>query len=69
MQENSGFYLINRMENNPNIVEITRNIDLHIANKLKEVRTTKKITQSELAKKIGITFQQLQKYDWGKTLL
>ena len=39
--------------------------DRHIGQKLKAIRTVKDITQEELAISLGITFQQVQKYEIG----
>lgn len=39
--------------------------DAHIGQKLKALRTLKNITQEELAISLGITFQQVQKYETG----
>lgn len=40
-------------------------IDVHVGVRLKQIRKEKKLTQEEVAEMIGITFQQLQKYEWG----
>lgn len=40
-------------------------IDLEVGKNLRALRTLKNYTQSELAKSVGITFQQLQKYETG----
>ena len=39
--------------------------DRHIGQKLKSVRAVKEVTQEELATALGITFQQVQKYEMG----
>lgn len=50
------------MENNKrNVTEI----DKIVGNKIKEIRKSKKISQTKLAEIIGITFQQVQKYENG----
>lgn len=41
-------------------------IDLHIAAKLREFRLLVGMTQDKLGELIGITFQQIQKYEKGK---
>lgn len=41
-------------------------VDRHIAAKLKAARTEKGIPQTAAAEALGITFQQLQKYEWEK---
>ena len=40
-------------------------IDLHIAKRLKIQRQLLKMSQKELGEKIGISFQQMQKYENG----
>lgn len=50
------------MDNNKrNVTEI----DKIVGNKIKEIRKSKKISQSKLGEIIGITFQQVQKYENG----
>ena len=39
--------------------------DVFVGKKIKEKRISLKITQEELAKKLDITFQQIQKYENG----
>ena len=41
-------------------------IDLYIGERLKEIRKMQKLTQEFLADKIGVSFQQIQKYENGK---
>ncbi len=49
-----------RMANNePNPV------DVHVGNRIRLRRTVLKITQQQLAKMLGLTFQQIQKYEKG----
>jgi transcriptional regulator with XRE-family HTH domain len=40
-------------------------IDIHVGNRLKQRRHLCGMSQSELAEKAGITFQQVQKYERG----
>jgi transcriptional regulator with XRE-family HTH domain len=42
-------------------VELTKSI----AQKIRELRKARKLTQSEIARKMHITYQQLQKYETG----
>ena len=47
-------------------VRVTYNpIDVHIGQRLKKIRWVAGMTQKELAKRIGVTFQQIQKYEQG----
>lgn len=38
-------------------------IDVHVGRKIREARILNGLSQSALAEKVGITFQQLQKYE------
>jgi transcriptional regulator with XRE-family HTH domain len=40
-------------------------VDVHVGSRLKERRRLRGITQVELAKSIGMSFQQIQKYERG----
>lgn len=42
---------------------MTHKIDLLVGERIREIRQTKGISQEALAAKIGITYQQLQKYE------
>ncbi len=39
----------------------------HFAQKLRALRVFKKVTLRQLAEALGVTFQQIQKYEKGKT--
>lgn len=41
-------------------------IDTHVGYRLREIRQARGITQAELGRKVGITFQQIQKYEKGQ---
>lgn len=40
-------------------------VDIHVGHRLKEIRTMRGLTQSNVADQLGISFQQLQKYETG----
>tara|TARA_Y100000815_G_scaffold36429_1_gene30148 strand:- start:519 stop:863 length:345 start_codon:yes stop_codon:yes gene_type:complete len=40
-------------------------IDEHVGKKLRHFRTLANITQTQLAKELGVSFQQVQKYEIG----
>lgn len=42
-----------------------RNTDIEIGNRIKEMRRAIGLSQSDLAEGLGITFQQIQKYENG----
>jgi transcriptional regulator with XRE-family HTH domain len=46
-----------------------RQIDLHVGLRLRQRRMGLGITQAELAKAVGLTFQQIQKYESGANQL
>lgn len=41
-------------------------VDLHLGGKLREARTFRYMSQEELAGSVGLTYQQIQKYEVGK---
>ncbi|MCK9917364.1 helix-turn-helix domain-containing protein [Microbacteriaceae bacterium K1510] len=41
-------------------------VDVLVGQRLKMARMTKGLTQVKLAEAVGLTFQQIQKYEWGK---
>ena len=43
-----------------------REIDQSIGERLKEIRKQKRLTQEDLAVQLGVSFQQIQKYENGK---
>jgi transcriptional regulator with XRE-family HTH domain len=40
--------------------------DQHIGHKIRELRTAAKISQTALGKPLGVSFQQIQKYETGR---
>ncbi len=46
-------------------MKVTMNIDTEIGKRLRQARLSKGLTQQGLAEKIGISFQQVQKYENG----
>ena len=40
-------------------------VDIHVGRRLREVRKHRRLSQGQLAQSIGITFQQIQKYERG----
>ena len=40
-------------------------VDIHVGQQLKQIRVTSGMSQEALAKQVGITFQQIQKYEKG----
>ena len=39
--------------------------DVHIGKRIRMLRLTRNLSQTDLAKRLGITFQQIQKYERG----
>lgn len=48
-----------------NTVEALDPIDVHVGGRLREMRGEQRITQARLATALGVTFQQVQKYERG----
>jgi transcriptional regulator with XRE-family HTH domain len=40
-------------------------VDVHVGRKLKEIRTEQRFSQTDIAQRIGLSFQQVQKYEIG----
>lgn len=40
-------------------------VDIHVGKKIREARLVRGLTQSAVAKELGLSFQQLQKYETG----
>ena len=40
-------------------------VDIHVGKKLKQVRTLRRLSQTDVARKLDLSFQQIQKYEIG----
>lgn len=40
-------------------------IDVHVGNRLRVMRTARRLSLEELGRRIGVTYQQIQKYETG----
>ena len=40
-------------------------VDVHVGRRLKQIRTLRRMSQTDVAKKLGLSFQQIQKYEIG----
>ncbi|WP_299568037.1 helix-turn-helix transcriptional regulator [uncultured Sulfitobacter sp.] len=40
-------------------------VDIHVGQKLKQIRTMRRFSQTEIANKLDLSFQQIQKYEAG----
>jgi transcriptional regulator with XRE-family HTH domain len=40
-------------------------VDVHVGQKLKQIRTLRRLSQTDVANKLGLSFQQIQKYEIG----
>lgn len=40
-------------------------VDVHVGQKLKEIRTLRRFSQTDVANRLGLSFQQIQKYEIG----
>lgn len=53
------------MKTSPTDLKSPHPIDVEVGAKAKQFRAIRRMTQTDLAKKLGITFQQIQKYEVG----
>ncbi|MEM8538579.1 MAG: helix-turn-helix transcriptional regulator, partial [Pseudomonadota bacterium] len=44
---------------------MTHRVDVHVGKKLKQIRTLRKLSQTDVARRLGLSFQQIQKYEIG----
>lgn len=44
---------------------MTHPVDVHVGRKLKMARAAQRMSQTDVAKKLGLSFQQIQKYEIG----
>jgi len=40
-------------------------VDVHVGQKLKQIRTQRRFSQTDVAQRLGLSFQQIQKYEIG----
>ena len=40
-------------------------VDVHVGRKLKQIRTMRRMSQTDVAKELNLSFQQIQKYEIG----
>ena len=40
-------------------------VDVHVGRKLKQIRTLRRLSQTDVARKLNLSFQQIQKYETG----
>jgi transcriptional regulator with XRE-family HTH domain len=40
-------------------------VDIHVGRKLKQIRTLRRFSQTDVATRLGLSFQQVQKYEIG----
>ena len=40
-------------------------VDVHVGQKLKQIRTLRRLSQTDVARKLKLSFQQIQKYEIG----
>lgn len=44
---------------------MTHPVDAHVGKKLKQIRTLRRLSQTDVARKLDLSFQQIQKYEIG----
>ena len=47
------------------INDMSHPVDIHVGKKLKQIRTLRRLSQTDVAKKLNLSFQQIQKYEIG----
>ena len=40
-------------------------VDIHVGKKLKQIRTLRRMSQTDVARRLNLSFQQIQKYEIG----
>lgn len=40
-------------------------VDIHVGRKLKQIRTLRRLSQTDVARQLNLSFQQIQKYEIG----
>ncbi|WP_299876277.1 helix-turn-helix transcriptional regulator [uncultured Sulfitobacter sp.] len=40
-------------------------VDVHVGKRLKQIRTLRRLSQTDVARKLSLSFQQIQKYEVG----
>lgn len=40
-------------------------VDVHVGRQLKNIRTLRRLSQTDVARRLGLSFQQIQKYEIG----
>lgn len=55
----------NNREERQEVGNMPRDTDIHIGRRLREARVARGLSQGALGKKLGVTFQQVQKYESG----
>lgn len=40
-------------------------VDVHVGRQLKQIRTLRRLSQTDVARRLGLSFQQIQKYEIG----
>lgn len=51
--------------NDPSAPRVAKQVDEHVGERIRHLRTTLGLTQEQLASALGISYQQIQKYETG----
>jgi transcriptional regulator with XRE-family HTH domain len=49
----------------PEVLMMSHPVDIHVGRKLKQIRTLRRLSQTDVARKLKLSFQQIQKYEIG----
>ena len=44
---------------------MAHSVDIHVGRQLKNIRTKRRLSQTDVARRLGLSFQQIQKYEIG----
>jgi len=44
---------------------MSHHVDVHVGRRLKQIRTLRRMSQTDVARKLNLSFQQIQKYEIG----
>lgn len=45
--------------------QMSHPVDVHVGKRLKQIRTLRRLSQTDVARKLNLSFQQIQKYEVG----
>jgi transcriptional regulator with XRE-family HTH domain len=49
----------------PEVPDMSHPVDVHVGKKIKQMRALRRLSQTDVAQKLNLSFQQIQKYEIG----